>query len=81
MTRIAAALARGGYARRFADPDDRRYAILEATAKGRRLLEDGRLNRESRLAKALDGLSAADLRLCERAADLLLAALRGEGPA
>ncbi len=76
MTRIAAALTRGGYAKRTVAPDDRRYALLEATAKGRRLLEDGRRNRESRLAALLATLSPKDLRTCNAAADLLAAALR-----
>ena len=79
MTRIAAALTRGGYAKRTVAPDDRRYALLEATAKGRRLLEDGRRNRESRLAALLATLSPKDLRTCNTAADLLAAALRPAG--
>ncbi len=76
MTRIAAALVRGGYARRSADPNDRRYALLEATAKGRRLLEDGRRNRESRLAAVLAHLGPDELATCDAAADVLAYALR-----
>jgi DNA-binding MarR family transcriptional regulator len=75
MTRIAAALARGGYARRRVDPSDRRFAILEATPKGRRLLDDGRRRRESRLAALLDRLTPEQLEACAHAADVLTAAL------
>ena len=78
MTRIAAALVRGGYARRTVAPNDRRFAYLEATAKGRRLLEDGRRNRESRLAALLGRCSPEDLATCDAAATILARALREE---
>ena len=72
MTRIAAALAQRGYVRRLSDPADRRYVYLEATARGEKLLDEGRRRRVAHVRALLAPLSAADRRACERA----LAALR-----
>src|SRR3954463_11071790 len=42
MTRVAQSLVEDGYARREADPFDRRVARLSATAKGRKVMQQGR---------------------------------------
>src|SRR3954453_3105188 len=42
MPRIAQSLVEDGYARREADPSDRRVARLSTTAKGRKVMQQGR---------------------------------------
>jgi len=71
MTRIAAALVQRGYVRRAVDPDDRRYVYLEPTARGAKLLDDGRRRRVARVRALLAGLSISELRACERALSAL----------
>src|SRR5262245_7652512 len=51
MTRIVAGLERGGLVRRRPDPTDARRAVLEATPRGRRLMEAGRRRRVEDLAE------------------------------
>src|SRR5213080_2411780 len=45
MTRIAQSLVEDGYARRAADPKDGRVVRLSASAKGRRVMQQGRERR------------------------------------
>ena len=71
MTRIVAGLVRDGLAKRRAEDGDRRVVRLEATAKGRRLLELSRRRRIARLAGLLSDLPARDRTLLRRAADLM----------
>src|SRR5205809_1500037 len=56
MTRIAQSLVEDGYALRKADPFDRRVARLTATAKGRRVMRQGRERRVTNLARLLGRL-------------------------
>ena len=72
MTRIAAALTKAGYVKRFADPDDHRFVYLEATRRGSALLDEGRRRRVARLSTLLADLTSRELSTCEDA----LAALR-----
>src|ERR687887_2917870 len=53
MTRIAQSLVEDGYASRAADPEDGRVVRLSATAKGRRVMEQGRERRGSAFARPL----------------------------
>jgi DNA-binding MarR family transcriptional regulator len=62
MTRMVAALETGGLVRRWTDTDDRRVVWVEATAKGRRVIERGRAQRVAFLSAHL-----AKLRPEERA--------------
>jgi DNA-binding MarR family transcriptional regulator len=71
MTRIVEALARDGFVRRLADEEDRRVVRLEATAKGRRLLDRTRRRRITRLATGVARLSERDRRLLLRAAHIM----------
>src|SRR5213595_2070308 len=53
MTRIAQSLVEEGYARRKRDPADGRVVRLSATAKGRRVMQEGRDRRVTNLARLL----------------------------
>jgi DNA-binding MarR family transcriptional regulator len=60
MSRIAAGLVRAGLVRR-GKTEDRRRVRLEATAKGTRILQEGRQRRVESLAKALAVLSEKEM--------------------
>jgi DNA-binding MarR family transcriptional regulator len=76
MTLIVAALERDGLVVRAADASDARAVVLRATAKGRRLLAEGRGRRVRRLAADLSALDTGDRRTLRAAADLLLGLFR-----
>jgi DNA-binding MarR family transcriptional regulator len=82
MTGIVDGLEGDGLVRRRQDESDRRAVQVEATAKGRRLLERARAQRIDLVASKLDDLTADDLDLLWRAAELLEArfALRAWTP-
>jgi len=61
MTRIVQALERLGLVRRERDATDRRLFRVDATAKGRTLLLEGRNRRVDALAQRLETLSRTDL--------------------
>ena len=65
-----------GLARRVGAPGDRRAVVVEATPRGRRLLQRGRRRRVGLLGDALADLAAADLDVLARSADLMQAAAR-----
>ena len=67
MSRIAAGLVRAGLVKRGKTEDGRRVQ-LEATAKGTRILQEGRKRRVESLAQALSSLSNQDR---EKLAELL----------
>src|SRR5467141_1706349 len=67
MSRIAAGLVRAGLVKRGKTEDGRRVR-LEATAKGTRILQEGRKRRVESLAQALSSLSNEDR---EKLAELL----------
>jgi DNA-binding MarR family transcriptional regulator len=73
MSKIVMGLEAAGLVSRRPDPDDRRAVILNATARGRSLMERGRAQRVDRLASELATLSAADLSTLNRAARILSA--------
>jgi DNA-binding MarR family transcriptional regulator len=76
MTRLVAAMEEDGLVRRRDDASDARAVRLEATAKGVRLLHEGRRRRIERLSAALESLCAEDLEAIERASRLVEAASR-----
>src|SRR5690242_3842665 len=78
MTRIAQSLVEDGYARREPDKNDRRVARLSATAKGRRVMQQGRERRVENLARLLGRLSSEEIALIHEAADLVEGALAQE---
>ena len=58
MTRVVQELETAGYVRRRPDASDKRAIRLEATAKGRRLMLDGRDRRAALLASWLGALTS-----------------------
>ena len=71
MTKVVQALEEEGLVRREDNPDDRRGTVLAATAKGRRIMEEGRRRRIERLAADLASLPAADRETLRKAAGIL----------
>jgi DNA-binding MarR family transcriptional regulator len=71
MSAIAGGLEAAGLVRRRPHPQDRRSAVLHATAKGRRLLERGRRRRIETLAARLEGLGRDELRMLAEAAEIM----------
>ena len=71
MTRLVIGMERDGLVRRAADEHDGRVVWLQATAKGTRLLHEGRRRRVAALAADLDTLSASDRVTVAAAADIL----------
>lgn len=71
MTRIVDELVAKGLVRRETDKDDRRVIHLSATAKGGRIMTEGRSRRVQMLADALKPLSAAERRTLAEAVALL----------
>ncbi|MFN0178206.1 MAG: MarR family winged helix-turn-helix transcriptional regulator [Gemmatimonadales bacterium] len=60
MSRLVAGLVKSGLAETERDANDRRIQRIRATAKGRSLLEAGRLRRVRRLTKDLERLTAEE---------------------
>jgi DNA-binding MarR family transcriptional regulator len=71
MTRMVASLEGAGLVSRRADTTDKRVVWVEATAKGRRLIEQGRRQRVRFLAEHLADLPRADQRTLMRASELM----------
>lgn len=72
MTRIVTGLEAMGLARRIRDREDARVVHVEATARGRRVMERGRRLRVERLTRELEALSPEDRETLHRAAAILL---------
>jgi DNA-binding MarR family transcriptional regulator len=75
MTRIAQSLVEQGQVRREADPADGRVVRLSATAKGRRVMQQGRERRVASLARLLERLSPEEVTNVREAAELVERAL------
>lgn len=71
MSGIVNGLERDGLVRRRPHGHDRRAVNIEATAAGRLLLDRARTVRIDRIASRLDDLSAGELEVLARAAELL----------
>jgi len=69
MSRIVDALEKTGLARRQLNPADRRAVMIEATAKGQRILREGRRRRVQFLARHLGRLNERELAKIECALD------------
>ena len=85
MTRVVQGLDAAGLVQRARDPDDGRIVRLQATAKGRRVMQRGRERRVERFATLLDRLDRGDIERVREAAELVeralsAAAVRGGGP-
>ena len=75
MSDVLQALEADGLARRARDPDDRRVHHLHATAKGRRVMQQGRERRVANLATLLSRLSTGEIKRVREAAELVEKAL------
>ena len=71
MTRIVAALEESGLVARVPGTNDRREVIVNATEKGKRLLDEGRARRIESLARQLAVLPSSELATLEQAAEIL----------
>jgi DNA-binding MarR family transcriptional regulator len=71
ITKLVAALEEQGLVEREPDPQDRRVMRVKATARGTRLLHDGRRRRVASLATSLGELAAADRAALARAIPIL----------
>ena len=83
VTRLVDGLEREGLVRRRPDRKDRRVVRLEATVRGRRLMERGRARRIRNLAGELAAIGAADIATLREAVRVLVqleqAAVGGKG--
>jgi len=75
MSRIIAGLEREGLVRRH-PTEDRRRVRLEATAKGTKVMQEGRKRRVESLAGALESLSKSEVQKLRKLAGLLEDVLR-----
>ena len=71
ITRLVARLEREGLLERVVDPDDARVQRVRATARGERLLHEGRARRVTRLAVDLAALPAQERETLARAVEIL----------
>lgn len=71
MSRIVTGLERSRLAEREADAKDSRLVQVRATAKGARLLHEGRRRRIEYLARNLDFLSAREIEILKAAVEVL----------
>ena len=71
ITKLVALLEEQGLVERETDPADRRVVRVKATARGTRLLYDGRRRRVASLAESLGQLPAADRATLASAVPLL----------
>ncbi len=67
MTRLVQALERDGLVRRRPDPADGRGVLIEATRRGRTVLQQGRLRRVASLAHELRSLGKRERDILRRA--------------
>jgi DNA-binding MarR family transcriptional regulator len=71
MTKVIAGLEAAGLVRRRADAEDARAVRLEATRRGRKLLQEGRRRRVQRLSAALESLTVEEVSVLARAAAIM----------
>lgn len=71
ISRLIKDLEADGLVERLSDPADGRVQRVRATARGRRLLQEGRARRVAALARDLEALPRRELATLERAATLL----------
>lgn len=71
MTRTVNAMEAAGLVHRAKHPSDSRSVLVVITDEGRRVLREVLGNRDSWMARHLDGLADEDLDVLARAADLL----------
>ena len=77
ITKVVASLEEAGLVARDVDANDRRIVRVKATARGGKLLHEGRQRRVAALTSSLAGLSAADRATLARAVPVLERVVRG----
>jgi len=77
ITKLVATLEEAGLVTREADRDDRRVTRVKATARGTRLLQDGRQRRVATLETSVKELSRGERELLARAIPILERIVRG----
>lgn len=75
VTKTVTVLEEAGLVARVRSAGDRRVVLVEATAKGRSVLERGRAARVRAVAELIDGLGERDRRTLHRAAEIVAARL------
>ena len=71
MSRLLSGLERDGFVVREADEEDARAVRVRATAKGTRVLQQGRQRRVAELVDLLEGLSPEERRTLRSASELM----------
>ena len=71
MTKVIAGLESSGLVTRQVDAQDARAVRLKATARGKKLLQEGRRRRVERVARALQALTNDELGFVARAAAIV----------
>lgn len=71
MSRLLSGLESDGFVVREADEEDARAVRVRATAKGTRVLQQGRQRRVAELVGLLEGLSSEELRMLGAAAEVM----------
>lgn len=71
MTRLIASMAAAGLIERVPDETDRRVVRIRSTAKGRRLLEEGRDRRIAVIAEGLAALPDGEVQCIAKALDAI----------
>ena len=79
VTKLVGTLEQRGLVTREPDPDDKRVVRVRATARGIKLLQEGRSRRVAALIRDLEALSPADLRELARGVDVIERVVRHWG--
>jgi DNA-binding MarR family transcriptional regulator len=72
MSKLAAELEAAGLVEKSPDPEDGRGLVISATAKGKKIMLQGRDRRLALLRERLDGLSEKEIARLDAAAPILL---------
>jgi len=78
ITRLVATLEADGLVERVSAPDDRRVVRVQATARGAKLLQEGRQRRVASLAASLKALPSSERAAIARAVPVMEKVARGE---
>ena len=76
MSRIVDGLVKDKLVKREVNNEDRRSVTISPTGRGIRVMEEGRHRREKRLVELLKPLTPEDIRLVEKAAEILTGILQ-----
>jgi DNA-binding MarR family transcriptional regulator len=71
MSRIVDSLVKHGLANRDTDKNDRRLITISATEKGKKIMFQGRNNREKRLLKLVEALDSKEIEILRQASTIV----------